>query len=379
MKKQRAALHHLAAHGTPPSEDVACALTVGLDDFSQRWTRETLGFLKAGGSELRFVEAEYGRGKTHFLHVLAQRSREAGFAVACVQCSPEFKPFASPVETYRTVFRNLRFLHDDNIVDALGLFGALEKEEITALSKAKGINLGFSHLIRAYASAVHASVPNPSLVRDLSALLRADAAAAIRLRDAYAMDSRLHKPIGKIGKRTATPWLHSLVRLPRIFGYNGTVLLFDETGADFHAARESTSVRRTHLAQLRNLVDHLGVGDLSGTGIVYAAAADLVAIANESLPPLAQRIERTNAQEKNPRAIWCYLDELTSPGPGHEDFFLNLGEKLMNFATAAGVENFQLERARPSIQSCARSAATSIRAGAVRDFMKQAATHLINL
>ncbi len=377
MNLQWAALNHLAAHGTPPSEELACQITVGLDPFTRRWERETLRFLQAGGSELRFVEAEYGRGKTHLLRVLAQKAREANFAVAYIQCSSGFKPFASPAETYRAVYRNLHFPRDGNVIDAISLFGALEKPDISALSKAKGIHLGFSNLVRAFVNASNCSVPNSSLIRDLSALLRADAAAAIRLRDIYSMDSRLPRPIGKLAKRTATLWLHSLVRIPRLFGYSGTVLLFDETGADFHAARESASVRRTHLAQLRNLVDHLGVGDLPGTCIVYAAAADLVAIANESLPPLAQRIERTDPLRTNPRAIWSYLDELTSPGPEQAEFFTCLGEKLLCLASSAGLEASRLERARSAIHACAKSASTSIQSGSVRDFMKQASTQLI--
>lgn len=378
MKHSRAALHHLAAYGTPPSEEVACQLTVGLDGFVQRWVNETLRFLEAGGSELRFVEAEYGRGKTHLLHVLAQQAREAGFAVACVQCSPEFKPFASPADTYRTVFRNLKFLYEDRLLDLPSLIGALEHSTIRELSKSKGVNLGFAHLVRAYSTTLRSPVPNSGLIRDLSALLRADPAAAIRLSDVYAMDSRLPKPIGKLGKRTATPWLHSLVRLPKTLGYKGTILLFDETGADFHAARESATVRRMHLAQLRNLVDHLGVGDLPGTGIIYAAAADLVAIANESLPPLAQRIERTNPNATNHRAIWCYLDELTVPKPDQEDFFVALGGRLMRLALAAGIEPEQVNRAHTGVHECAQNAARSIRRGSVRAFMKEASTHLIS-
>ena len=92
-------LHQLASFGTLDDPEVAARLSTGLNGFIGRWEKETLPFLQAGGSELRFVEGPNGRGKTHFLQALEFAAHRAGFVTARVQCGMQHKPFAALQET----------------------------------------------------------------------------------------------------------------------------------------------------------------------------------------------------------------------------------------------------------------------------------------
>ncbi|HMO65292.1 MAG TPA: DUF2791 family P-loop domain-containing protein, partial [Verrucomicrobiota bacterium] len=101
MNDTRDILRRLAQHGVLDVPEVAARLSTGLDGFVARWERETLPFLAAGGSELRFVEGPNGRGKTHFLQVLETHARRAGFVTARV--GTQTKPFAALQDTYRQI------------------------------------------------------------------------------------------------------------------------------------------------------------------------------------------------------------------------------------------------------------------------------------
>ena len=63
------------------------------------------------------------------------------------------------------------------------------------------------------------------------------------------------RPLGKLGPRNAGVWLRALLALPRILGYPGLVVLFDET--EVALRRGGTRQRQQHLAHVRTFVDHL--------------------------------------------------------------------------------------------------------------------------
>lgn len=381
MSELRSALHRLAAHGVPPNEDVACRLTVALDGFLEHWNNETLAFLGAGGSELRFLEAPYGRGKTHCLHVLARTAKKAGFAVGLVQCSAESKPFESAVETYRAVVQSIEFPGIERSIrnnGLLSLLAGISEEQRSKLRKSSAINTAYKNLLLSYANAHARPQLNRGVIEGVADLLVPQPGVSITISTLFDYDRSLPRPLGKISKRTGLAWLHGLLKLPRILGFKGIILLFDETGADLHLAKEGISRKRTHLAQLRNLVDHLGVGALPGVGIIYAAASDLVTTAREVLPPLAQRIERIDPSRKNLRAVWCYLDEMTHPHPGHPEFYAELTERVIALGRDAGIEESVMVSARSRLKHEAQTSAKSLRDSSVRDFVKLAATALVS-
>ena len=366
----------LASSGIPSSEEIAFRLSVALDSFIGFWSAETLPFVAAGGSELRFLEAPYGRGKTHLLLLMARAARRAGFVTALVECSPESKPFASIERTYRAIIPSLQFpgRNGNDRCDLFHFLSDCAQEELNLLQESDRINPGFRNLLCAYGQRSRSETSTRFLTTALSNLIRALPETPVRVPELYRHDYRLPRPLGKLNKRTAMPWLRGLLQLPQAMGLKGLVLLFDETGADFHLGRESLSVKRAHFAHLRNLIDHLGVGRLPGCAITYAVAADLIHEARETLLPLAQRVERILPDKLNPRAIWCFLDELTFPPTTDPEFYTQLGNRVVEVGREAGFENGALLQASNLIPALAKQKAESINNAAVREFIKQIAS-----
>ena len=376
MSQLRDDFFQLASKGIPPSEETAERLTIALEDFLQFWRTETLPFIEAGGSELRFLEAPYGRGKTHCLYLMARNARQNGFATALVSCSLDCKPFESIADTYRFIAQSLRFPGENGADgnDLLDFLRSLPPEHLRALRDAETLNLGFRNVLAEFAQ--YSQRPNTirPILEALEGLIRAPLGGRVSLRDLYRYDHRLARPLGKLTKRTALAWLHGILRLPQQVSLKGAVILFDETGADFHLRRESTEVQRHHLANLRNLVDNLGIGRLPGCSITYAVAADLLQQAKDVLEPLHQRIARTQADRRNPRAICCRLDELTKPGTHDRQFFLSLGKRLVELGREAGFLETGLLKVESMLPVEAARAAASINNAAVREFIKLIAT-----
>jgi hypothetical protein len=196
------------------------------------------------------------------------------------------------------------------------------------------------------------------------------------------MGTTLQRPIGKVGKRNAAVWLRSLLALPRQLGFKGLVVLFDETGADVHV-KSAFSSHQQHLANLRNLVDHLATGGTPGCSVVYATTRDLMEIAKEDYLALWQRVARLQDESmfeiapRNPRAIWCRLDELTDPAPDVPEFYLELGEKLLALGKDGGIPARLLEAVRVELPGLAKRMSENLSQAAVRDFIKRVGTEIM--
>lgn len=372
-------LETLAAIGIPPDEEFAELLSFGLDGFLEFWATETLEFLQRGGSELRFVQGPYGRGKTHLLFRMARLARSRGFVTAMVSCSSESKPFASAQETYRSVVPSIRF-PDSSVPEGLGLFeflSGLSDGVAERLNANESLSPGYRHLLLDYRHRMQVDEIDHRVTSDLRNLITAHPENRVRLTDIFRLDRTLRRPLGKLTKRNAMSWVRDLFTLPRILGYKGLIVLFDETGADFHLGRTNTRQQRQHLANLRNIVDCIGVGKLPGCSITYAVAADLMMIARETLPPLVQRIDRMDRSFCNPRAVSCDLDELTNPCIESAEFWQGLGKKLIEISRTIGCDESKLAVVERDLPEISNRWAGYVHNAAVRDFIKTIAGSIV--
>jgi hypothetical protein len=391
-QRYRDILQRLAQYGTLDDPEVAFRLATGLEGFLARWEREVLPFVAAGGAELRFVEGPYGRGKTHFLQALEVSAQRAGFVTSRVECGLQQKPFGSLEETYRVVADNMSLAgaHRNGSGPGLGgiLAGLPEAQLANYQSSPRG-NPAYRNLVLTYAKRARVGGRHDEVTQSLRALLHHNSNRRVTFRELFEAASQLGvhvpRPMGKISKRNAAVWLRSLLSLPRRLGYKGLVVMFDETGADlsFKSHFGSFGDHQRHLANLRNLVDQLATGGTPGCSVIYATTRDLVEIARQDYPALSQRVERREEMNTfdfpapNPRAIWCKLDELTYPGPDTDQFFMQLGEKLVGLARDAGISEHRLAAVKAQLPALAKKMSQNLTQAAVREFIKTVAANLV--
>lgn len=386
-------LAHLASFGTPPDAPTAFDLAVGLDDFSNHLTQETLPFLTGSGSELQFVYGQYGRGKTHFLHTVGELARRHGFVTAYVDCRMGRSPFKSMQDTYRMIADAMQTPDfDDNSRQRIGVDCVIESsleqakdrdlnQQLQAIREDSSLSPEFRNLVYAFSRACWSDQASAKLKEELAYLLRADPNYRLTLSSLYRAHPNLPRPIGKLGRRNAGVWLRSLLSLPRTLGYQGFVLLFDETERGHSFGTGFSIAQQAHLANLRNFVDHMALGAFRGVSIHYAVVEDFIELAREQLEALSQRIERVRvdlgelgeSKLGNFRAVWVSLDELTRPSPQEPNFFLQIGSRIIEIGLRAGLPEERIAALQQKFHTQAQSSAESIFEGSVREFVKFAA------
>ena len=380
------ALVQLAESGTPPTAELALRMSVGLNQAISLAEMETLPFVAAGGASLQFIDAPYGRGKTHFLKAVQQSAIRQGFVTAYVDCGERQSPFQSLDTTYRSIAESMRAPIAGNRKLSRGVAGVidaiLDDGGRSGLSKAKErllnsseLSPDFRNIALAYATESVSASPSTRLLEDLRALLLASPTYKQSMGSLYKNHRHLPRPMGKLAKRNAGVWLRSLFCLPEVLGYPGLVVLFDETEPS------STGIglrqRLQHLAHLRTFVDHMAVGAFRGCAIYCTVVGDFSEFAGQYLGALQQRLERVRVplrkQLPNPRAISVSLDELTNPGPDSIDFYLELGRRIIELGREAGLAPAEVKSISTLLSKHGEKQARSIRDGAVREFVKLAA------
>lgn len=385
----REVLARLAEAGTPPDPASALRLSVGLDQTIARFRGETLPFIGDGGADLQFVFAPYGRGKTHLLKTLQEVARRQGCVTSYVDCRSGQAPFASLQETYRAIAGGmtppgdssqlLRKSGPESVIEAAMTSVTPEraKELWAELARDPHVSSDYRNLASAYCRAVLVDQDGAALGADLRALLRADLTQRVRVTELYRSYSWMHRPIGKLGRKNAATWLRSLGSLPVSLGFPGLVILLDETEQTHSIQRLSSQQRQSHLANLRNFVDHMAMGNFRGCAIVYAVVEEFLETAKLELEALSQRIERIRLGNgtpiRNPRAVWVDLDELTQPSPESAEFYKQLGTRIVQIGREAGLGEPAVGQLTREIGSHSDVYSRSIKLGAVREFVKMAA------
>ena len=386
-------LAHLAALGTPPDDGAAVLqVSAGLRDSLERVERETLPFIAAGGGEIQFVFGPYGRGKTHFLKALAQWASERGCVTAYVDCQ---RPFESLVETYRAIALGMtppgihKFFATTGITRTIearftGLDPTEQRAVIARLKADRALSPDFRNLAVAYCTEAVTDGGDEDLTDRLEALLANTPTFRVTMGALYREHPQLPRPLGKLVRRNAAAWLRSVLSLPQVLGYNGLVVLFDETETALRSIRPRAYLTRrqqAHLAHIRTFVDHMATGAFRGCAIYYAVTEEFIDIAGRNLGALSQRIERARLPEpdgsSNPRAVWVNIDELTDPGPHDPRFFADLSDRIIDIGMAAGLRPSDARGVANSLKKSGNQYANHITEGRVREFVKEAAALVV--
>ena len=368
----------------PPDGETAARLSVGIGKTLDRIVEETFPFVAAGGGELKFVHAPYGRGKTHFLRTLQDAARQHGFVTSYVDCKDYGSPFQSLVDTYRAISRNMRPPMDDpEGRTGVGpvIEGRFDPERVAAN---RLLSPEFRNLVRSYYQ-TSIQADDEALLGGLEALLNSyDGIRTTpgKLSSAYKW---LPRPLGKLGSRNAGLWLRCLLSLPHALGYSGLLVLFDETETVLNRGAPRRIQQR--LAHMRTFVDYMAIGGIRGCAVYCAALDGFVDDARDYLEALSQRIERLRLPEaighgehangtRNPLAIWVELDELTDPGPSDEKFFFGIADRIADLGMEAGMSEEGRARALKEMKREVPNYVESIQQGKTREYVKFAASRV---
>ena len=287
-------LAHLAEQGTPPRGDAdMIKMSAGLRQTLDRVARETLPFVAAGGSDLQFVFGPYGRGKTHYLKAVAQWGREHGFVTAYVDGQDNQSPFRELDQTYRAIADRMTPPGKPKTQPFFGVSGIAKvveasfigrdpaglREVVDRVRDDRALAPDFRNLVLAYCTEAVMGGGDEDLSERLEALLAATSSYRVTLGELYRMHGDLPRPLGKLSRRNAAIWLRALLSLPRVLGFAGLLVLFDET--ETALARGSLRVSgpygagKTHLlTMLASLAAREGLATasalLDGEGVTLA-------------------------------------------------------------------------------------------------------------
>ena len=302
-------IHNLAESGQPPKVG-ASYLNVGTDDIIHRLRTDYLQDLlvayegQDGNGTCKWVEADFGNGKTQFLRCFQEEAWKLNYVTAFVELSQDECPLDQPNRVYGAIARSIQAC----------------PRELSDVDRGRGIEMTLQQLLDRKFNGVLSGSPNEDLkeqaiewvessfgatptestgfrtaaTQHLLAKLRGDfakaALTATYLRGEPCPTSDL-KEVGiyeKLDKSTGFRFLRSLCQLlQRAEMATGTALLFDE-------ARRSLSLmsskgQKIACENLLTVINRCNSGDLPGTIFLYAVMPEFFIEFATAYPALQQR------------------------------------------------------------------------------------------
>lgn len=248
--------------------DYVPSFTVG----RQRWltfVEEDLDhYIAEGGAKVRFINGDYGDGKTHFMSVVRHLALQKGFAVSFVVLTREV-PIHKFEVVYQTIVRQLHGTFEGTGIRGLvdtwaeslapelaNQDGSSFQERLTALSEElralPGMDLNFANAL-------------VGLVNHRFGLVGEGEAAEERLQarevlyqwfEGSRVAKRELKPFQifeTLSKTNSKRLLGSLIAFLRYRGYQGLILLMDELET---VIAQSASIRNAAYENVRLLIDN---------------------------------------------------------------------------------------------------------------------------
>lgn len=365
----------LSSTGTPPSPEVSANVlpewSVGIDDWQDRLVNTYLRDYCIGGedggrgnSHFKLVVAEYGGGKTHFLHAFRRRALDEGFAVCYLQCKRDEVSFNDWMGLYSMIARSIRLPEGDGqgmrrIVEAA-------KDNFTAkAAKAPNPDAAFDALLkdlawREYPNSVFLDV----MSKAIRLLSEGQDPQLFKVAVNWLQDGQMTtapEDLRKLGvARLAKGQLaafgremfYSLVKFATEFGgAKGVVLLMDEMDMMFTA--RGKALERL-LAALRTMIDQSD--DRIDRIPVFGLFAAIPAINEQMQTHYAALYQRFSVivpfHEGNDNAAQIDLEQLAEP----RALLTAIGEKLVKLAAAAMGADFDTVVQKRNIETLVKVA-----------------------
>ena len=310
--------------------------------------------LVEGISCFKYLEGDYGSGKTQFIHSLAERARTNEIVSSIVDIGQEC-PFNSPLSIFSAIMSSFMSpVMDESTIDEKGV-EILLQTWITNKLRESGWVLGqeVSPVARQIverpfvkpwmgapdvqmASAlmglgkrildIESGAQSSGLDTELIAWIRGERIRSKNLREAY----NLHEPARD---ETAFKRLKTVISFLRSFlGFKGFFIAFDE-GSRTNAFRRGSIKQRQAIENMLSMINDAG-GQFGGVMFLYAATPEFRSEIIEKYEALKDRIGSVAFVPGHPMTPLIALESVNT-----EEVIKKIGEKLLDvFAKAAGIQ-----------------------------------------
>ncbi|MGE5632021.1 MAG: BREX system ATP-binding domain-containing protein [Caulobacteraceae bacterium] len=272
MQRARHVINALK-NGVVPDEDLEL-LCVGRDRETEEFKR-CFELTADGSGVVKFLNGEYGSGKSFLLNVIKQIAVKNNFIVSKIQVDRGFR-FNNLEHLYYHVMHNLTLnVTGRSVTSFEGIFDlwikklqdtkdkAKATEEINRVISSLGeYNMSFS---RAFLSYIRARIEkNNELSGAVASWLMGEKNIPAALKTKFDIT-------GNIDKLNSIDFLKAFIKLIKLLGYNGLVILVDELELIMN---ERVDIRRVSYENLRNIIDMSCSGEFGNCMFVFGATKE---------------------------------------------------------------------------------------------------------
>lgn len=278
-------------------------LCVGREKQLQEINRG-FNLIKDNNSVVKIVSGEYGAGKTFFLQRIKLEALRHNFIVSSIKINQGFR-LNHLQHLYYNIMHNLSILEDSetdtNFEDIFDKWiaklqnmppnvASSEVEKILhALEK---YNASFSRAVTSY---MRARIKNDhELSGTISSWITGEENIPYHLKTKFDV-------IGKVDKINALDFLKAFIKLSKIVGYEGIVILVDELEL---VMNERVDIRCKAYENIRYIIDECTIGELKNVMFVFTATNDLLTNSEKGIMSYEALYQRLgNPVDKNNSAL----------------------------------------------------------------------------
>lgn len=240
--------------GLVPTEYVAF-FTVGRQNWLKFIEEDLDGFIAEGGGKVRFINGDYGDGKTHFMSVIRQLALEKQFASSFIVLTRDI-----PIHKFELIYQEI-------VLQLRGLFSGVgirslvqqwvEKQKTTnvdrsmlfqSLSQLPKLNINFINALKGLLQDPDENEPPEMIASSHEFLYQWLEGKKVPKKNL----SKFHI-FEVLSKSTAKTFLHSLISFLKFTGHQGLVLLLDELET---VLAQGSSIRNAAYENIRLLMDN---------------------------------------------------------------------------------------------------------------------------
>jgi len=233
-----------------PAEEEVMLFNVGRKALIEYFEKKLQEVKEGGFSDVKFISADYGEGKTHFIDLIRQIAFGLNFVVSKVDLHHRHVPFDKFELVYQQMMRKLATnQHRDGLEKILQNWAStnLGRTDDELFITLQEIPINYPDLRTALVQyAINYNNSSYFKCNELIGWFYGD-----KIHAAFRREYHINNPIGPTN---VSDILHDLISFFRHFGYSGFVVILDETEAITHLTRISN--RDLANENIRGIIDN---------------------------------------------------------------------------------------------------------------------------